>query len=92
MKPLNAFVNTDFSKLMSEEYGEYLQCIESHIFFNMLRGLKRCETQKEKVLLLLRVCDSPLDSSGAHDLAKLGISMQASEVFHELIKEYDREA
>ena len=92
MKPLSYFVSTDFSKLMSEEYGDYFQCIESHIFFNMLRDLKRYETQKEKVLFLSRICHSPLDSSGAHDLAKLGISMQASEVFHEILKEYDRES
>ena len=92
MKPLSHFVSTDFSKLMSEEYGDHLQCIESHIFFNMLRGLNNHNTHEEKISILKRIRSDTGSSSCVHNLAQLGIFMGANDRFHELLKEYDRES
>ena len=90
MKPLNAFVNTQYSQPISHEYGDRLQGIDSHIFSHMFRALSRHDNQKGKTAFLVRVRDRPKALRPVKDLAQLGIDMNANDRFLELLKEYGR--
>ena len=90
MKPLNAFVNTQYSQPLIHEYGDRLQGIDSHIFSHMFRALSRHDNQKGKVDFLVSCRDRRLGLRSVKDLAQLGIDMNANDRFHELLKEYGR--
>ena len=90
MKPLNAFVNAQYSQAISHEYGDRLQGIEPHIFSHMLRVLNRHETQEGKTAFLVRVRDRRLALRPVKYLAQLGIDMNVADRFHDLLREYGR--
>jgi len=92
MKPLNTFLDSKYSRLMTAQYGDQLQSIAPHIFSHMLRALKKYETQEGKIAFLLRVRDRPKASEAVQDIAQLGLLMKANDRFHELLKEYDQKS
>ena len=89
MKPLNAFVNTQYSQAISHEYGDRLQGIDHRIFSQMLRSLVWYETPQGKTAFLVRVRDRPKALRPVKDLAQLGIDMNANDRFLDLLLEYD---
>ena len=90
MKPLNAFVNTQYSQAISHEYGDRLQGIEPHIFSHMSRALKNHDTPQGKTAFLVRVRDRPKALRPVKDLAQLGIDMNTNDRVLDLLVEYGR--
>lgn len=90
MKPLNAFVNTQYSQTIIHEYGDRLQGIDSRIFAQILRSLEGYDNQQGKTAFLVRCRDLHKALRSVKDLAQLGIDMNANDRFHELLKEYGR--
>ena len=90
MKPLNSFINTQYSQAISHEYGDRLQGIEPHIFSHMLRSLVWHETPQRKTAFLIGVRDRPKALRPVKDLAQLGIDMNVNDRFLDLLLEYGR--